>query len=305
MSDPATDITTEPVGVNSQTDLAHVEDLEAVVDQLVAEIDQTVHEIEMSRGESDATPVREGDVVGAEAVLTDEGATDVVAPEPEPEIDTSVEEPASDEPVGDGSIEAQVDQMIDEATRTDEIVGEDTDAIEGEPGEPSERDLGVCEESIEALDQRLANDAQQELEGDFETVDGEFESFDFSPETSDAAEPAAPAEASTEPPVVEEDAPTSETPDAPEEPGAHETHEEVTDEQSDVSERPAVRLSEMLSHPVIERAGGALRRASTPVADVLSMPLRRVEPRIRDTVGWVAINTLFIALCVWLFLLLR
>jgi len=40
-------------------------------------------------------------------------------------------------------------------------------------------------------------------------------------------------------------------------------------------------------------------------AYALSAPLQRLSPKARDTLGWIAINILFIGFCTWLVLLLR
>ncbi len=37
----------------------------------------------------------------------------------------------------------------------------------------------------------------------------------------------------------------------------------------------------------------------------LARPLSKLDPVVRDSVGWVGLNTLFIAVCLWIFLMLR
>lgn len=46
-------------------------------------------------------------------------------------------------------------------------------------------------------------------------------------------------------------------------------------------------------------------RAVRLVLAPMSRPLAALDPSLRDTIGWVGVNTLFIALCLWLFLLLK
>ncbi|MHC4975519.1 MAG: hypothetical protein ACYTF7_02800 [Planctomycetota bacterium] len=307
MPDTVADITEAPLEVNAETDLSQVEDLEAVVDQLVAEIDQTVGEIEMSRSDPEARSVDEGELLSGDAVLTDAGENESVptgaAPAPVETTDGASEGLPERVDEADASPEARVDQMMEDVSGVIEEFDASAAASEGEAAsdapeigadELTDEVLGVCEESIEALDQKLSEDADSELEGDFETLDGDFESFDVSGQTSPAPSPgvvSAPApEASSVAPVA---------PEAPSEP------EETVAPSVPAGGASVVPRRSLLAHPAVARLFGVGRRVAEPAGDVMSLPLRRLSPSVRDTIGWVAINTLFIAACVWLFLLLR
>jgi hypothetical protein len=288
MTDTVSDIQTEPLILNAETDLSQVDDLGSVVDQLVSEIDQTIQEIEHSKVDPDAESPTSNEVLASDAAIEDSGQSVQAAPKPEAEPIVSED---------DTEMETQVEQMIDEAASSEE---------EPESDDISDSDLGVTQESIEALDQKLAQNAEAEIAGDFETLDGEFETFEVPAEESPAVDvvedspPAASAdkvEASPEPAAP-----------AAQAPGNIEDTAVPTPEiaSASVGSRSLLdRVRGLAGQPAARRATQVVRLAGRPVVDVMSIPMRKVEPRIRDTVGWIAINTAFIAVCVWLFLLLR
>lgn len=193
------------------------------------------------------------------------------APADESSVEDAVEPAVTDEPavepIVDGAIDDQVDELVDEATGA--IV---------EP-EPASAPTGEFEAppSIDDLDEALASAADEDddfdLEGDFE------ESSSVIEVASPVPTPPTPTAAAAHPPVV---APA----------------EEASDVES-ATEEPAAKPAK----PKVDTAALVVSAIEKP-ARLLSAPLRMAPEAHRDTIGWIALNTLFLAVCVWLYVLL-
>jgi hypothetical protein len=175
------------------------------------------------------------------------------------------DEGPTDEPIVAGPIDEQIDELVDEAT---DAIGEPApapDAFEAPP-------------SIDDLDEALASAADEDddfdLEGDFEV-------------TSSAQEPAPPAPAP--PPSSASATPAPATP------------EPVADDSS--VESPAKEPATKQARPKLDTTALVVGAIEKP-ARLLSAPLRMAPEAHRDTIGWIALNTLFLAICVWLYVLL-
>jgi len=55
--------------------------------------------------------------------------------------------------------------------------------------------------------------------------------------------------------------------------------------------------------PAIARLATRLAAAALPVASAISAPLAAKPRIVRDTLGWLALNTLFLGVCVWAYIL--
>ncbi|MFG0275395.1 MAG: hypothetical protein ACF8QF_10095 [Phycisphaerales bacterium] len=170
----------------------------------------------------------------------------------------------------DEALDAEVDALVAES------VGVEEAAVA-----PAPRASG----SIDELDAELAAAADEELAGEFATMD-DLEGEAVAPE-------------SLGPDPTPEPAPAPEPVAAPVEP---------VKERSPAPAAQAEPASTPLAEAVQEAAPEAHRPRRSliePALRVLAAPLARLTPMQRDTIGWVALNTLFLAACVWVFVLLR
>jgi hypothetical protein len=202
---------------------------------------------------------------------------------PEAPAETPSEDAAPTEPSTDvDSTEEDVEDAGEEALAKSLAGAADAPAADEESSpaedEPAPEKAPEAQATSDALDEELAAEADQTLEGEIEAVELGEEVVAFGDDT---------------------DLP-EETPETP-------TAGEAAADESTVAEAPSELPSE--THPSGGASGpGVLARLVAAVVGVLhalSRPLDRLTARQRDTIGWVALNLLFIAVCVWLVILLR
>ncbi len=225
----------------------------------------------------------------------------------------------ADEPGGvDGSLEDAVDRMLEDA---------EPDASEPDDADAAARNAAAMADLDEALDALL--------DGTFESAAGEAvdtAGVDTAPDPAlmldTPGETDAQAEAETEPePDAEPDEPTPEAvPDPSPAPEARTPSDVPADRPPKASLTPAAPAAPPTRTPspatagplarlrvwVLPRVRGIGRGAAGAVGPLaaralvlLSKPLEGKPPRVRDSIGWVAIWTLFLAVCVWLTVLVR
>ena len=171
----------------------------------------------------------------------------------------------------DATTDARTDPEVPEAIAEGVPESIPDPLSDSDPAPVSSDDTG-----IEELDAELAAQADVAIEGEIETVD-----------LSDAA-----FGDDSELPVA---APTPRPPTPSPGPAAP-----VAAPADEASGEPAAGALAKLSgffHALLAIVLAALR--------ALSRPLDHLSPRQRDTLGWMALNVLFLALCVWLVLVLR
>jgi len=192
------------------------------------------------------------------------------------------------------------------AAESDPRRAEAADASAAATGAPPE---AVEEVEIENLDDALAEEADRlaEDESDDE-VEGSFE-------------PPSVVEQAAAPPIEEPAKETGEAPQdaAPPEPKGEpepappivEVGDAVASPQSasTPTNKPAPKSadkqeSEDSDEPAAGRAA-AVAALLTRSVDALARPFDRLSPKTRDTIGWIALNTAFLAVCVWLYVVLR
>jgi hypothetical protein len=159
------------------------------------------------------------------------------------------------------------------------------------PEEASAAPLPLPSETIESLDSAIASEADS-VEDELDDLGGEFSSIDDIAES----EPA-PTEHASKTPVAAKSTASNAVADDGED-DAKATGSTSPLKQLIARVRSlAPNLKELDENPITQR----LLLVLTPMA----RPLTKLDPKMRDTVGWVALNTLFIAICLWLFLILR
>jgi len=220
-----------------------------------------------------------------------------------------------------------IDELVIETTRT--AAGAPADAPDAEPAagtNPVSQDesAGVAQdagatddptETLASVDAQIESEAQS-LSTELEDFDGEFESpEDIADEAigATAAQPEQPV-APPEPAPAIVDSPFA-TASAPAPPTGPETAgAPVSPAATPAAEPPAAEDTSVGADHRLAALGRYTDRFVTPeridvirrrVLEPLGRPLRRLDPALRDTIGWVGVNTLFIALCLWLFLLLH
>ena len=232
-----------------------------------------------------------GDQPETEAVA-DESQSDDPAPEPEPDADIS-----------DGDTQAVAD-----AVDSDSVLSNEPDAgvAEVEPAQLDEQPEPAHEPvvDIESLDEQLA-----------EATDGLIAADDSTEPTQ--PEPTQPEPTEPEPTQAQHAASASATPDdAPAESdeavAAEPADEPIADETPAVA-APKAKSSAKPSASKSHKANAAAQRIMTvaragfahaePVAlrgaVLVSSPLASRPKIVRDTVGWIGLWTLFLAISVW------
>lgn len=252
MADTTTDNRTEATEADADA-------LASAVDALIDEIEGVCEAFDKSRAD-DAPAPPEADA-------------------PKPKAPARAPEAA---PPADESLDAAVDALVAESVGAEAEAPPDASDADEPVAAPEAHAEPAPSGSIDELDAELAAAADEELDGDFSTMD-DLEGEAVSPESIATA-----PEAQPEPePVSEPDPePVAARAPAPVEP-AH------SPEPAPAEEAPAPEPKP------------ARRSWVAPVLRVLAAPLSRLTPMQRDTLGWVALNTLFLAACVWVFVLLR
>ncbi len=302
--------------MSDQTDdSVQTEALEAQVAELLDEIDRKAEAVESRLGGEDDSDAAAQEILSELGDDVDDAPADsarATPDDPEGDLDQDVEaliekaERLSEEAVGGGDRaergpteeDEEIGALIDSVTSGEGEGGgtrlKAADAGSGGDGSPSnEEPLRMAGEVVDptddeadtdgdgaSLDDALAAEADDaishEVAGEIETVD-----LEEALETRDAIE----AEAESAPTVVEE---VSDEAEAESASGVVEAENETADE-GEASTSFGARLLAVL----------------TAVGRLMSKPLERLSPRARDTLGWIALNALFLAACVWLFTLLR
>ncbi len=227
---------------------------------------------------------------------------DVNANEPLTDLDVDVEallqeteiqsesSPADEPPPTASDLDDDIEALI-------ESVSEDAEQEEANvPGEvvagaaaeetvaESERPLAESDEpvpSVEALDEELAAEAEDAIEHQLE---GEIETVDLGA-------------------VIEQEALGDES-DVPE-PVASIVEERAAQEPEPVAKQVTATEPTPAADSKTKNSIGSVLFLSEKALAMLSRPLAGLTPRQRDTIGWVALNVLFIAVCVWLVVLMR
>lgn len=271
------------------------------------------------------------DLAGSIEQMLAGGAEESVSAEPEPvahEADdqTTVEDPAED-PVDELAEEAapaepeaeapapsgsgdSLDDMLAAASEelladeVDEPVKRNADVPERKPAFPDddepEADASIGEELLDAVEQ-LAGDEREEGADPGEVAAGVVE-------IPGAETPAAPEPDASEPAEPESETPVEEAPEPTQaEPATVETVIPAEPEPETLA-TPTGRLAPLIiawraTRKIVEPAA---RKAAPVVAEAVlavGKPLREKPKSVRDTVGWIAIYTAFLALCLWIFAL--
>lgn len=215
------------------------------------------------------------------------------------EIDGTISSMTQDDTSSAGPIDEQVDNLVTDASQASE---------------------SFEVPSIDELDARLATAADDEM--DFE---GEFESTAVidEPDPIDELEPIVQAAA---PEVGDQQAETDEVEGDFEAPAEQATVDSVDEVEGDfeppAQESPSTASSaagapSATDEPPAESApvstgektrsvdvAGVASGVALGAAKMVSIPLARASRAQRDTIGWVALNTIFLAMCVWLYVLL-
>lgn len=270
-----------------------VDDLASQVDELIADAEEV------------AVVVETEDVVETEGLAeTQEEAGATVedsAPSAADEVVDEVENQTDEAPITAAQTPVDEDSVVDEVSvDEDEVNAADEDSVDAtfdastdvieEP--VSETPPPVQNETIESLDSAIESEAGA-VEDELDELDGEFASIDEIEELdSPPADPASKAPAADALPA------SKATADADVEDAA----EEVSGSGSRLHQ--LIARVRTLAMSVTHRDGPVAQRLLI-VLTPLARPLTKLDPKMRDTVGWVALNTLFIAICLWLFVVLR
>lgn len=272
--EPATATITEPT---DGTDL-----IERALDSLLAETPEAGPEAAVDPTAAVGAPAP------AEAAETTVPEASIAEPEtPEPE---SVE-PISPEPTRDvfADLDAAFDDLLDGTFETADGQAVDTDGVDTSP------------------DRTLMLD----------TVAPATAAPSATPATPPSPEPVAPN--ATAPAAAEAAAPTTETSTAQASVAPGVTTPEVAPESGPVrvptKKTKGRKLAGALDgfwlrvRPLLGGAVrgvvGAVRPLGARALIVLSKPLEGKPPQVRDSIGWVALWTLFLAVCVWAYAMLR
>lgn len=221
-------------------------------------------------------------------------------------------------PVEAAQPSAEPDATAEDTTDEDATDEDATDELASEPIEENEAlDAPVA-------DALSADTLDAVLDGTFETPDGDVDTdavaenaggFTLPEDKVEESEPAAEAEPEPEPEpeparvTIAEVVPVERPVSAPEPAGEPvvSAHAEVRT----VEAQPGSAWRRLLvwATPRAQRVAIALGRRAAPVGAqgliLLSKPLAKQPAKIRDSVGWVALWTAFLALCVWGWVLVR
>jgi len=307
-------------------DTLQTDELEAQVAELLRQIDEQAEAVE--------SRMRGGDDDGAAALAPGQAIGDAGADAAVRDLDDQVErlieeangpsDEALDEAVDDLIEAAQPEGAEDEPEATAADPAETAPAqgvAAGEaapPDEPEASEAALDEET--AVPEERATEPASPTDATDEALDDEELGAPASgpesataPEASDELDEALAAEADATLEGAIEEVDLGETDPEP----AFGDDSELPEDLA----APAVREKPVPS-PEGEAAGAAAAETGTAkparpgllarlvafavgLLHALSRPLDRLTPRQRDTVGWIALNALFIAVCVWLVLLLR
>lgn|GEM_PF-2510191 len=289
-------------------------DAEAAIDQAAASADELLEqaaddlldalgsEVEQARPESpEPTPTPDEPTPASNDELLEDALDDLLgasaddaAPEPSDEVPESTTAPEAD------------------ASDSDQALPEEPPAEATE--EPSEA-RGAADHAADAMSS-LDEAFDDLLDGTFEAADGtevSTEGVDVQPDPSlmldqSAPEPVAPPKSApvTKPePAAESPAPAPQPVVAPA-PVAKPADAPARDAGQDAGllERIRVRIGPP-ARAACDAALKVARPAGARLLVLLSKPLEGKSPRVRDSIGWMAIWTLFLALCVWAYLAVR
>ncbi len=254
-----------------ESDEAAVAELAAEVERLTAEAASLIESVEVESAES----------------VESEEAHEAAEPAVEHVIEQDVaESPSAHKPIeaGEGAgVMASLDAAIESEA---EALEDDLDALEGDFETPDEVARGAdhsaetLEEDTEYFDDEPINPATVVIES---ALGAEADDDPDHEESRTSAPAAAAATAAS----------SRETKSSNAAPAAAQS---VASDDA----RPAwrVALDRLTS---AETRDMIVRRVLRPLA----APLLRVPPATRDTIGWIGVNTVFIAVCLWLYLTLR
>ena len=197
---------------------------------------------------------------------------------------------------------------------------------------PSPEVVAEAPKSIEALDATIEAEAEA-FEDELDELEGEFHSADAIDALDDAPPPTvieideADAEISLdlqdEPAPVEEPTPAAaaapeiDSPFAGDAPAPSPQPRSTAPKPSSGDSAKPSSKSESKGKSKTKAKSKSAQESGVAVAKKsavathrfvlmpLARPLSRLEPVVRDSIGWVGLNTLFIALCLWIFLMLR
>jgi hypothetical protein len=298
--------------------------LEAAADQLIESLEAEVADAGLD------TPVAREPVDEAETEPVTEsvdGSDGDTEPEPVPESD-----PVADTVTNDDLLGQALDGLLDEAAPEEHESDQPTPETEPAPaagGEAEPAPAPVAADAFADLDAAF----DELLEGSFESADGEAvdtAGVDTRPDRSLMLDPSgggvpesAPKDSVPEPAITA--APAVEAvaaaPQAPETVAVAVAAAPVpavattTPAKTSVKVKPWKRAAAVLgrvvvwARPRVSMLGGKLFAALKPlgakVLVLMSKPLEGKPPRVRDSIGWVAIWTLFLGLCVWAYAVLR
>jgi len=325
----------ELLGQLTETEEAPISDAETPTgDDMPADTEAALEAEPASDADSATEPEDDGPEPEAEAVQEiDE------APATEPQGFTEPDAPAETDASSETEelLTAAADELMDldfggtpapeeaaqpsaesDATTEDTTVDDATDEL---ASEPSEDDEPLDAPVADALN---ADTLDAVLDGTFETPDGDVDTdavaensggFTLPPDDAEGSEPAAEAEPKAEPepeaaPVTIAGVVPVERPVSAHEPAGEpvvSAHAEV----QTVEAQPGSAWRRLLVWAIPQAQGVArslVRRASPVGAQVLillSKPLAKQPAKIRDSVGWIALWTAFLALCVWGWVLVR
>ncbi|TVQ33153.1 MAG: hypothetical protein EA376_03610 [Phycisphaeraceae bacterium] len=287
-SEAATDAATQDAGETS----------EATEPDTAAPADEA--EVEPEAEASDAGDTKDGGEETVEAEAVAEAA------------DTAATEAAGEKTgAADDDIDAGVEQLIAEATEaaTSDITADDdeSDDAADESGEgwvaqdevaeaATEQAAAPAPANIADVDEQLAREAagavdEDEIEGEFLTPDEVEDRLPEAPAEVAAADAAASAsDAKPKAPPKESAAPADASAAAVAAAAKADPGPSPGDAKQDASRR------NLLAQPV--------SLAQTALV-IINKPFARLPRAMRDTIGWIAINTIFIAICVWVYLMLR
>ncbi len=326
-------------------DILAAEDIQARVDALLKEIEAQTEAVEARMGDGDvdeeplfgplgdegglaegeldeqveklieqANPPEEGETAAADAPAEESPKNEAPAVDAPPTDESDGDEPADEEldgqvaemlreaegdegeqsPAAEETPEAPAaspdeTEQLAEPTATEDESPDDTDedalakglAGTGEAppaaDEPAPESVEASPASSDGLDEELAAEADQTLEGEIEAVELGGEEIAFGDDT-----------------------------DLPETPATSSDAGEASDAEAPAESAESPEPSSPSGSA--DRGAGLLARVAAALVGalhLLSRPLDRLTARQRDTIGWIALNLMFIAACVWLVILLR
>lgn len=148
-------------------------------------------------------------------------------------------------------------------------------------------------EEVEALDDALPPTAKADQERVTVEIDDDVAEISLEDEDDEPVVEIAP---SSRPAV---DSPFADAANAPARPAAPKKAEPK--QTAPVAAKPSGAKQKTKRIPWKAAAPALYRLVLTPLA----RPLGKLDPVVRDSIGWIGLNTLFIALCLWIYLILR